>query len=150
MRRGGGYPSIASTQQDRPFEDAARSVELIRQAAALGRDHFYPLLFDTGLAPIAQDPLFRELIHELAGRHVELIQSRDYPTQAELASVATAHFERGEFHEAEEALERAVERGGLAGERFAGELESLRSLRAEIEAAGRLRWNPGGAPGTSD
>jgi tetratricopeptide (TPR) repeat protein len=130
--------------------DAARSVELIRQAAALGRDHFYPLLFDTGLAPIAQDPLFRELIHELAGRYVELIQSRDYPTQAELAALATAHFERSEFDEAEEALERAVERGGLAGERFAGELDGLRSLRAEIEAAGRLRWNPGGSPGTLD
>jgi len=114
--------------------DAPLAVARLRKAAALGRDQFQPLLFDEGLAPIIHDPQFQELIAELAGRTIELIQSRDRPTTGELGALSRAHFERGEFGLALETLERAVARGDVTARVLAADLEQLRALLMEIEA----------------
>ncbi len=110
--------------------DAARAVAQLRAAATLGRDHFQTLLLDSAFASIADDPAFRGFVYESAGRYIELVHSYRRPTQAELGAISVAHFARGELDEAERALERAVERGGLAAPRLAEDLEALRELRS--------------------
>ncbi len=124
---------ILEARQAARSGDAPRAVSRLNEAATLGRDHFQTLLFDSAFAPIAGDPTFRGFVYESAGRYIELVRSYGRPTQAELGAISVAHFERGELDEAESALERAVERGGIAGPRLAEDLESLRALRRDLE-----------------
>ena len=130
--------------------DAAGSVELLRRAADLGRNLIQPLLLDEGLAPIANDPLFRALIFDLAGRYLERVSTHDRPIQSELGAMSMAHFERGEVDEAVDALERAVAHGGPYSEDFALELEYLKALRQQMQVPQPTPWRPNRVPSTSD
>ena len=113
--------------------DVTQAMGRLRETVAAGHDQFQLLLFDPGLAPIANEPEFLELIAELAGRYTDRIGSLDRPTAQELGGVSRAHFARGEFDAAVAALERAAARGGATEAIFIDELAHLRALVTEIE-----------------
>ena len=110
--------------------DAVTCVALLRRATQLGGDQ---LQFDPAFWPIAHEPIFRELARDLAGRYIARVASWGRPMQRELSTLAAAHFDRGEFREAERALEVAIRRGGMMKPRLELELEWVRQMRAEIE-----------------
>jgi hypothetical protein len=141
---------ILRAKQKAQIGDAAGAVELLRRAADLGRDLIQPLVLDEGLAPIADDPLFRALIFDLAGRYLERVSTYDRPTQSELGAIAMAHFERGEVNEAVDALERAVAHSGPYSEAFASELEALKGLRQQMQVPQPIPWRPNRVPSASD
>ena len=109
--------------------DAGASVALLRRAVELGGDQ---LQFDPAFQPIRQHPGFRALSRELAGRYIALVSSLERPLQRELSALAAAHLERGEYGEAERALEAAIRRGGIMKPQLEFELDWVRRLRAEI------------------
>ena len=111
--------------------DVDTAVSRLREAQRLKRDLFHSLLLDPLLEPVRSDPVFRELVREVAGRYIDQIRSRDPITQTELSAISIAYFERGQYDEAERALETAVARGGILERELRSELESLRLLRAE-------------------
>jgi hypothetical protein len=113
--------------------DAGASVALLRRAVELGGDQ---LQFDPAFQSIRQHPGFRALSRELAGRYIALVSSLEHPLQRELSALAAAHLERGEYDEAERALEAAIRRGGIMKPQLEFELAWVRRLRAEIGAPG--------------
>jgi tetratricopeptide (TPR) repeat protein len=113
--------------------DATAAVRELREAANRGKSEFIPLLVDPIWDPVRSDAAFRELVSELAERYLELLQSREHPIQAELGYIARVHLERGELEQAERALERALERGGMLDAELAADLEQLRLMRAQTQ-----------------
>ena len=113
-----------------PRGDTAASVVFLRRASELGGDQ---LQFDPAFQPILQHPSFRALSRELAGRYIALVSSIEHPLQRELSSLAAAHLERGEYEQAERALQRAIQRGGIMKAQLEFELGWIRQLRKENE-----------------
>jgi hypothetical protein len=107
--------------------DAATSVALLRRATELGGDQ---LQFDPTFRSIANEPEFRALSQELAGEHIARMASFGRLMQRELSTLAAAHFDRGEFREAERALEEAIRRGGIMRPQLESELDWVRRTRA--------------------
>jgi tetratricopeptide (TPR) repeat protein len=113
--------------------DAKTAVRELREAANRGKNEFIPLLVDPIWEPVRPDAAFRELVSELAERYLELLQSRENPIQAELGYIARVHLERGELEQAERALERALDRGGMLDAELAADLEQLRLVQAQTQ-----------------
>ncbi len=114
-----------SAAQEGRVEDA---VAAVREASGRGIDRFAVIRDDPGLAPIRDDPAFRALIRDLAGRWIETVRKRGNLTQPELRMLARAHLERDEYEEAIGAYEAAL--------RTEGPLHDV--LRSELDAARRL------------
>ena len=113
--------------------DVATAVAELREASLRGIDNFSVLERDPGLAPIREEPAFRELVAEVAGRWIERAQQRGVATQAELRFLGLAHVARGELDAAVAALERAAAAGGPLTDQVATELAAVRDLRARRE-----------------
>ena len=111
--------------------DAENAVLLLRKAIELGGDRLH---FDPVFRRIAQHPGFREISRDEAGRYIALVSSLVRPTQAELSSLAAAHLVRGEYEEAERALDAATQRGGTLQPELEIQLERLRAIRAARDA----------------
>ncbi len=132
----GGTASFLRARSAAQRGDAATAVAELRRAADRGIGRFMLLDSDPGLAPIRQDPAFRELVHELAGRWIEAARRRGASTQPELRVMALAHVKRGELDEAEESLERALAAGGPLDPEVRRNLAEVRTLQARRGAAG--------------
>jgi tetratricopeptide (TPR) repeat protein len=122
--------------------DRAASVEFLRRAIAAGSDQLPSIALDSTLDPLRGDPGFEALVDDLASRSIERIESREDPTQTELAALAGAYFERGDYDEALRVLERAHARGGFLEERMASELEALKEVLSQIGADGTHSRTP--------
>lgn len=142
------YPEGGSARFLRAREAAQRgdvetAVAELRAASRRGVDNFTLLERDPGLAPIRDDPSFRALVGEVAGRWIERATRRGVATQAELRFLGLAHVARGELDAAIAAFERALALGGPQQQRVAAELEAARRLRAaepdRPEGSGRGR-----------
>lgn len=110
--------------------DAVASVALLRRATELGGDQ---LQFDPAFRSIANDPGFRALSRELTGQHIARMASFGRLMQRELSTLAAAHVHRGEFREAERALEEAIQRGGIMRQELESDLDWVRGMRATIK-----------------
>ena len=108
--------------------DVATAVAELREASLRGVDNFLVLEGDAGLAPIRDEPAFRALVAEVAGRWIERAEQRGAATQAELRFLGLAHAARGELDAAVAALERAQAAGGPLGDEVARDLAALRAL----------------------
>ncbi len=131
----GGTASFLRARSAARQGDAATAVAELRRAADRGVGRFMVLDGDPGLAPIRQDPAFRELVHELAGRWIEAARRRGASTQPELRVMAIAHVKRGELDQAEQMLERALAAGGPLDAEVRRNLAEVRTLQAQRDVA---------------
>jgi tetratricopeptide (TPR) repeat protein len=90
---------------------------------------------DPRFEPIAREPVFHELIDEIAGRWIEFAEARGLETQTWLRSTGQAHRVRGEYREAIDCFERALRLGGPLQSAIAVEVESTRALWRESREA---------------
>jgi len=142
------YPAGLSADLLRARRAAqARDVEgvvaALRAAEDRGYDQYMAVASDPVYAPVRNDPRFRAVLSELAGRWLEAVAPRGYSLPHELRTVADAHAVRGEWREAEATLERALEKAG-PDERpsLERDLERARRARAALE-----REDGGDGPG---
>jgi len=126
----GGSARFLRARQAAQQGDVEAAVALLRGASRRGVDNFTLLERDPGLAPIRDEPAFRELVREVAGRWIERATQRGVTTQEELRFLGLAHVARGELDAAVAAYERALALGGPQQERIAAELEIVRRRRA--------------------
>jgi len=123
--------------------DVRTAVAALDMAVGRGLDRFTVVRDDPALAPIRDDPAFRQLIREMAGLWVERAHARGYDTQPELRMLGMAHFERGEYAEAIAAYEAALRAGGPLDSVVRAELiEVRRSAAAAGEGASDRRPEP--------
>jgi len=115
--------------------DAATAVRELRAASQISLGHMARFSADPRFEPIARDPLFHELIYEIAGRWIEFARSRGLETQTWLRSTGQAHRVRGEYREAIDCFERALRLGGPLQSAIAIELESTHALWREARKA---------------
>jgi hypothetical protein len=118
--------SFLSARRAAASGDVDGVVVLIRRAADAGFDGWSQLDGDPGFAGVRNDPRFRALVHEVAGRWIAIARSRGASTRLELRALARAHAVRSEWPEAVDALERAKAVGGAADAEVAAELARAR------------------------
>ncbi len=99
-------------QNGRPRE----AVASLRAAHERGFDGFEQILQGNVFQQLRGDPDFDAVIHDMAGRRIELFGGRPDPTQAEIFAVGIAHHARGEIDLARRAFEQVLERPGPLNE----------------------------------
>jgi tetratricopeptide (TPR) repeat protein len=112
--------------------DAESAVRELRATAAKSLGHVVRFSTDLRFKPIAREPVFRELVDEIAGRWIEFARSRGLETQVWLRSTGQAHLIRGEYRESIDCFERALRLGGPLQSEI---LDDLELARAEWRAA---------------
>ena len=116
--------------------DGPATARALQAAIQAGYDYLHVLLADTDIAPMRWHPEVDRVYRELAAARIERIRSNPKPRQAQLNMLALAHETRGEWKQAERALERALETGG-----FESDLVELRldEVRRKARAASGAR-----------
>jgi hypothetical protein len=117
--------------------DVEGTVAAIRRASELGFDGFSQLDEDAGLAPVRQDPRFRQLVSDVAGIWIERAHARGYATQLELRALAQAHAARSEWSEVVAVLERALATPGPVEAALRAELAEARRQLARAQRTER-------------
>jgi hypothetical protein len=126
------YRALRAAQQ----RDVETAVRELRAAADKSLGHMARFSTDPRFRPIAREPMFHELIDEIAGRWIEFARSRGLETQIWLRSTGQAHRVRGEYREAIDCFERALRLGGPLQSEIVIDLESTRAQwREERKAA---------------
>lgn len=126
------YPDGISANMSRAAQaaqrgDARAAAEGARRAFELGFHRFMHFYEVPVFAAVRDDPAFRPLIVEMAGRWIEETRRMPNPTQADLRVRAHAHFVRAEHAEAEALLEQALQLGGGFDAVVRAELEQVRA-----------------------
>ena len=116
-------------------KDAETAVRELRAASHKSLGHMARFSADPRFEPIAQEPVFHELIDEIAGRWIEFSESRGLETQTWLRSTGQAHRVRGEYREAIDCFERALRLGGPLQSELANEVVATRALWREAREA---------------
>jgi hypothetical protein len=125
------YRALLAAEQ----EDAETAVRELRAASKISLGHMVRFTADPRFAPISHEPVYNELIGEIAGRWIEFSREQGMETQTWLRSTGQAHRVRGEFPEAIECYERALRLGGPLQSEIAVEIESTRALWRESRKA---------------
>ena len=120
----------------RAAEDGEVAVGELRLAADLGVVGFMALPQDPGLAPLREEPAFKALVHELAGRWITRARARGYSSQPELRLLGIAHLLREEYREAVKAFRAAIEVSGRLDAVLAAELEDALFLESSVQVRG--------------
>jgi tetratricopeptide (TPR) repeat protein len=107
--------------------DAKTAVAELRATADKSLSHVARFSTDPRFERISQEPVFHELIDEIAGRWIEFARSRGLETQIWLRSTGQAHRVRGEYREAIDCFERALRLGGPLHSKILIDLESTRA-----------------------
>jgi hypothetical protein len=122
--------------------DAETAVAALQLIADRGLDHFMGVRDDPGLAPLRDDPTFRQVIRAMAGRWIERARQRGYATQPELRVLGLAHLEREEHADAVAALEASLGVGGPLDAVVRAELVEARARLADSRGAQHPRPAP--------
>ncbi|MFB3118285.1 MAG: tetratricopeptide repeat protein, partial [Myxococcota bacterium] len=117
------YRALLAAQR----RDAETAVSELRAAADRSLGQMARFSADPRFEPISREPVFHELIDEIAGRWIEFARSRGLETQTWLRSTGQAHRVRGEYREAIDCFERALRLGGPLQSVIPNELESTRA-----------------------
>jgi len=125
------YRALLAAEQ----RDAETAVRELRAASRKSLGHMARFSADPRFEPIAQEPVFHELIDEIAGRWIEFSGSRGLETQTWLRSTGQAHRVRGEYREAIDCFERALRLGGPLQSELANEVMATRALWREAREA---------------
>jgi hypothetical protein len=134
------YPDGANASYHRAVlaakqQDAETAVRELRTAAAISLGHMVKFSTDPRFKPISREPVFHELIDEIAERWIEFAHSRGLESQVWLRSTGQAHRVRGEYLEAIDCFERALQLGGPLQSAIASDLESTRAQWREARKA---------------
>jgi tetratricopeptide (TPR) repeat protein len=126
------YPDGANASYNRAVlaarrRDADTAVRELRAAAAKNIGHMAKFSADPRFKPISKEPVFHELIDEIAGRWIEFARSRGLETETWLRSTGQAHRVRGEYRDAIDCFERALRLDGPLQGEIAKDLESTRA-----------------------
>jgi len=126
------YPDGISANMSRAAQAASRgearaAADAARRAYELGFHRFLHFYEVPVFAAVRDDPAFRPLIVEMAGRWIEETRRMPNPTQADLRVRAHAHFVRAEHAEAEALLTQALQLGGGFDALVRAELEQVRA-----------------------
>jgi tetratricopeptide (TPR) repeat protein len=125
------YRALLAAQR----RDAETAVGELRAAAAISLGHMARFSADPRFEPISREPVFHELIDEIAGRWIEFAHSRGLETQTWLRSTGQAHRVRGEYREAIDCFERALRLGGPLQSKVLSDLEFTRAQWREARKA---------------
>jgi len=126
------YRALLAARQ----QDAETAVAELRAAAAISLGHMARFSADPRFEPISREPVFHELIDEIAGRWIEFAHSRGLENQIWLRSTGQAHRVRGEYREAIDCFERALRLGGPLQSAILTDLEFTRGQWREARKAG--------------
>jgi tetratricopeptide (TPR) repeat protein len=134
------YPDGANASYYRALlaaerRDAETAVGELRAAAAISLGHMARFSADPRFKPISREPVFHELIDEIAGRWIEFAHSRGLENQIWLRSTGQAHRVRGEYREAIDCFERALRLGGPLQSEILTDLEFTRAQWRETRKA---------------
>jgi tetratricopeptide (TPR) repeat protein len=134
------YPDGANASYYRALlaaerRDAETAVRELRAAAAISLGHMARFSADPRFQPISREPVFHELIDEIAGRWIEFAHSRGLENQIWLRSTGQAHRVRGEYREAIDCFERALRLGGPLQSEILTDLEFTRAQWRETRKA---------------
>jgi len=134
------YPDGANASYYRALlaaerRDAETAVGELRAAAAISLGHMARFSADPRFKPISREPVFHELIDEIAGRWIEFAHSRGLENQIWLRSTGQAHRVRGEYREAIDCFERALRLGGPLHSEILIDLELTRAQWREARKA---------------
>jgi hypothetical protein len=121
--------------------DAKTAAAALRRAGELGYYRFEQVEADPAYAAVRDQPEFRAVVRELAGRWIERVGESPSPTQHELRMLAHAFVARGEIERALALLERAEATGGPYTDAVRAELAAVRAALAGGSGAG-LRLAP--------
>jgi hypothetical protein len=121
--------------------DARAAAAALRRAGELGYYRFEQVEADPAYAAVRDQPEFRAVVRELAGRWIERVGESPSPTQHELRMLAHAFVARGEIERALALLERAEATGGPYTDAVRAELAAVRAALAGGSGAG-LRLAP--------
>jgi hypothetical protein len=122
--------------------DADAALAALERAVARGYNRFEQLEADPAWDAIRDDPRFRALVHELAGRWIASARRKASPTQTELRAVAHAHVARVEYAEALRAYEAALAAGGPDGDAIRAEIGAVRAALDSGDPRVRVRLAP--------
>jgi tetratricopeptide (TPR) repeat protein len=125
------YRALLAAQR----RDAETAVGELRAAAAISLGHMARFSADPRFEPISREPVFHELIDEIAGRWIEFAHSRGLESQPWLRSTGQAHRVRGEYREAIDCFERALRLGGPLQSKVLIDLELTRAQWREARKA---------------
>jgi tetratricopeptide (TPR) repeat protein len=125
------YRALLAAQQ----RDADNAVRELRTAAAKSLGVMARFSADPRFEPISREPVFHELIDEIAGRWIEFAHSRGLESQTWLRSTGQAHRVRGEYREAIDCFERALRLGGPLHSEILSDLEFTRAQWREARKA---------------
>jgi hypothetical protein len=92
------------------------AIASLRAAHERGFDGFEQVLQGNVFQHLRGDPEFDAVIHDMAGRRIEMFGGRPNPTQAELFAVGVARHARGEIDLARRAFEQILEQPGPLNE----------------------------------
>jgi tetratricopeptide (TPR) repeat protein len=125
------YRALQAAQQ----RDAETAVRELRAAAAISLGHMARFSADPRFEPISREPVFHELIDEIAGRWIEFAHARGLESQIWLRSTGQAHRVRSEYREAIDCFERALRLGGPLQSAILTDLELTRVQWREARKA---------------
>lgn len=106
--------------------DGERSAAELRAAFELGHREYGTVVADPVYGPVLRHPSFKQLLVDMADWWISRVRQLDNPNQTQLYQLASAHWLRGDFSEAQRALERALALGGPLDERIRAELTRFR------------------------
>ena len=125
------YRAVLAAQRG----DAEVAVRELRATAAISLGHVVRFSNDPRFKPISGEPVFHELVDEIAGRWIEFARSRGLETEAWLRSTGQAHLVRGEYRKAIDSFERALRLGGPLHSKILIDLEITRTQWREARKA---------------
>jgi tetratricopeptide (TPR) repeat protein len=125
------YRALLAAQQ----RDAETAVRELRAASTKSLGHMVRFSADPRFEPISREPVFHELVAEIAGRWIEFAHSRGLESQTWLRSTGQAHLVRGEYREAIDCFERALRLGGPLRSKILNDLELTRVQWREARKA---------------
>jgi hypothetical protein len=119
--------------------DAEAALAELERAVARGYNRFEQLETDAAWDALREQPRFRALVDELAGRWIASARRKASATQVELRAVAHAHVARGEYSDALRVYQAALAAGGPDSDAIRAELEVVRRALASGDPGVRVR-----------
>jgi hypothetical protein len=106
--------------------DGERSAVELRAAFELGNRDYSTVMADPIFRRVLRHPSFQKLLVDMADWWISRVNVIDQPNQLQLYQLANAYWLRGDFAEAQHALERAQAVGGPLDQQVQADLSRLR------------------------
>ncbi len=136
---GGTVASLLRARRAAFAGDAEAALAELERAVARGYNRFEQLETDAAWEALREQPRFRALVDDVAGRWIASARRKASPTQVELRAVAHAHVARREYAQALGVYEAAIAAGGPDGDAIRAEVEAVRTALGSGDPSVRVR-----------